>query len=80
LPFAYNDTKGEQFGRLLKKYEEAKQAAGDESPEPASQVNQTIETAPTCANGHANGDAAALLELLRKTIGSSVDANHREAK
>jgi hypothetical protein len=27
------------------------------------------------ANGHANGDAAALLDLLRRTIGSSVDAN-----
>jgi cobaltochelatase CobS len=75
LAFAYNDTKGEQFGRLMKKYDEAKQAAGDEPPEQSSQANQTIETAPTCANGHTNGDAAALLELLRKTIGSSVDAN-----
>ena len=28
LAFAYNDAKGEQFGRLLKKYEEAKEAAG----------------------------------------------------
>ncbi|MGH6671824.1 MAG: hypothetical protein ACRECV_07600 [Xanthobacteraceae bacterium] len=75
LAFAYNDTKGEQFGRLLKKYEEAKQAAGDEAPEETSQANQTIETATTCVNGHANGDAAALLDLLRKTIGSNVDAN-----
>lgn len=75
LAFAYNDIKGEQFARLLKKYEEARQAAGDDAPEEGSQANQTIETAATCANGHANGDAAALLELLRKTIGSSVDAN-----
>jgi AAA domain (dynein-related subfamily) len=74
LAFAYNDTKGDQFGRLLKKYEEAKEAAGDEGPEQACQANQTFETAP-CGNGQANGDAAALLELLRKTIGSSVDAN-----
>ena len=70
LAFAYNDTKGDQFARLLKKYEEAKEAAGEECPE---QAFETIETA-TAANGQANGDAAALLELLRKTIGSSVDA------
>ncbi len=75
LAFAYNDAKGEQFGRLLKKYEEAKQAAGDDPPEQSAEANQTIETAATCTNGHANGDAAALLDLLRKTIGSSVDAN-----
>ena len=30
LAFAYNDTKGEQFARLLKKYEEAKEAAGED--------------------------------------------------
>ena len=70
LAFAYNDTKGEQFARLLKKYEEAKEAAGEDCPE---QAFETIETA-TAANGQANGDAAALLELLRKTIGASVDA------
>ena len=70
LAFAYNDTKGEQFARLLKKYEEAKEAAGEDCPE---QAFETIETA-TAANGQANGDAAALLEMLRKTIGASVDA------
>ena len=70
LAFAYNDTKGDQFARLLKKYEEAKEAAGEDCPE---QAFETIETA-TAANGQAHGDAAALLELLRKTIGASVDA------
>ncbi len=75
LAFAYNDTKGDQFTRLLKKYEEARQAAGDEPAEEAAHTNQTIETASSCANGHASSDAAALLDLLRKTIGSSVDAN-----
>ena len=32
LALAYNDTKGEQFLRLLRKYEEAKEAAGDMPP------------------------------------------------
>ena len=45
LALAYNDTKGEQFARLLKKYEEAKEAAGEERSEQASEANQTIETA-----------------------------------
>ena len=75
LALAYNDTKGDQFARLLKKYEEAKEAAGDEVPDQAVEANQTFETASNGTNGHANSDAAALLELLRKTIGSSVDAN-----
>jgi hypothetical protein len=75
LGLAYNDTKGDQFARLLKKYEEAKNAAGDEVQDHAAESNQTFETAAACANGHANGDATALLELLRRTIGSSVDAN-----
>jgi hypothetical protein len=73
LALAYNDTKGDQFARLLKKYEEAKEA--DEVSDQAAGANQTFETGTTGANGQANGDAAALLELLRKTIGSSVDAN-----
>jgi hypothetical protein len=72
LALAYNDTKGDQFARLLKKYEEAKEAAGHEVSDQAVEANQTFETV---SNGHANSDAAALLELLRKTIGSSVDAN-----
>jgi hypothetical protein len=75
LALAYNDTKGDQFARLLKKYEEAKEAAGEEVSEQSVEANQTFETASTSTNGHANSDAAALLELLRKTIGSSVDAN-----
>jgi hypothetical protein len=76
LALAYNDTKGDQFARLLKKYEEAKEAAGDEvSDQVVVEANQTFETASNGTNGHANSDAAALLELLRKTIGSSVDAN-----
>jgi hypothetical protein len=75
LGLAFNDTKGDQFARLLKKYEEAKEAAGDELSDQATEANQTFETAATSTNEHANSDAAALLELLRKTIGSSVDAN-----
>ncbi len=75
LALAYNDTKGDQFARLLKKYEEAKEAAGDEVLNQAVEANQTFETASTTTDGHANSDAAALLKLLRKTIGSSVDAN-----
>jgi hypothetical protein len=75
LALAYNDTKGEQFSRLLRKYEEAKEAAGDDAPDQTSEPNQTFETVVNGANGHANGDAAALLDLLRRTIGSSVDAN-----
>src|SRR4029077_16201926 len=59
LALAYNDTKGEQFSRLLRKYEEAKEAAGDEAPEETCAANQTIETAASGANGHADGDAAA---------------------
>jgi hypothetical protein len=53
----------------------AKKAAGDEVSDQASETNQTFETAATSTTGHADSDAAALLELLRKTIGSSVDAN-----
>lgn len=75
LALAYNDPKGDQFARLLKKYEEAKEAAGDEVPDQVVEANQTFETTSNGTNGHANSDAAALLELLRKTIGSSVDAN-----
>ncbi len=75
LALAYNDTKGDQFARLLKKYEEAKEAAGDHLPQETAETNRTFETAPSCSNGQANGDAAALLDLLRRTIGSSVDAN-----
>jgi hypothetical protein len=75
LALAYNDTKGDQFARLLKKYEEAKEAARDEVSDQVVEGNQTFETAANGTNGHANSDAAALLELLRKTIGSSVDAN-----
>jgi hypothetical protein len=79
LALAYNDTKGDQFSRLLKKYEEAKKAAGEEGEDDAGGAKQTFETTAAtnghAVNGHANGDAAALLDLLRKTIGSSVDAN-----
>lgn len=75
LALAYNDPKGDQFARLLKKYEEAKEAAGDEVPDQVVEANQTFETTSNGTNGHANSDATALLELLRKTIGSSVDAN-----
>jgi hypothetical protein len=72
---AYNDRKGDQFARLLKKYEEAKNAAGGEEDHTAEAI-KTIETAAVvCPNGHASGDADALLDLLRRTIGSSVDAN-----
>jgi hypothetical protein len=74
LALAYNDIKGDQFARLLKKYEEAKEAA-DEEPQDVSAANQTFETVVGSTNGHGNGDAAALLDLLRRTIGSSVDAN-----
>ncbi len=75
LGLAFNDTKGDQFARLLKKYEEAKDAAGDEVSDQAVEAKQTFETASTSTNGRVNSDAAAPLELLRKTIGSSVDAN-----
>jgi hypothetical protein len=80
LALAYNDTKGDQFARLLKKYEEAKKAASEEGEDDSAGANQTIETTaiPTngyATNGHADGDAAALLDLLRRTIGSSVDAH-----
>src|SRR6266567_8305418 len=75
LALAYNDPTGEQYGRLLRKFEEAKDAAGDESPISNFDTNETIKTAAHSGNGHANGDAAALLEMLRKLIGSSVDAN-----
>ena len=37
LALAYNDTKGEQFSRLLRKYEEAKEAAGEDAPEQTSE-------------------------------------------
>jgi hypothetical protein len=75
LAYAYNDAKGDQFARLLKKYEEAKNAAGEEMEDRTPDAFKTIETVAACSNGHANGDAAALLDLLRRTIGSSVDAN-----
>src|SRR5712672_3538241 len=69
LALAYNDTKGEQFSRLLRKYEDAKEAAGEEAAE------QTFETSEaSCGSGEANGEATALLEMLRKAIGASVDA------
>jgi hypothetical protein len=74
LALAYNDTKGDQFARLMKKYEEAREAAGDGTLEQAAEANQTFETAAASAKDQINGDAAALLELLRKTIGSSTDA------
>jgi hypothetical protein len=72
LALAYNDTSGEQYTRLLRKFEEAKEAAGDE-PEPEFETNRTPEA--SAGNGHASSDAAALLEMLRKTIGASVDAD-----
>jgi cobaltochelatase CobS len=75
LALAYNDTTSEQYARLLRKFEEAKDAAGDEASDEIFETNETIKTAPSSENGHANGDAAALLEMLRKVIGSSVDAN-----
>src|SRR5712671_3257940 len=74
LALAYNDTTGEQYTRLLRKYEEAKDAAGEEVSDQAFETNETIQTAASSGNGHANGDATALLEMLRKAIGSSVDA------
>jgi cobaltochelatase CobS len=75
LALAYNDISGEQYTRLLRKFEEAKDAAGGETSDQAFETNETIQTAANSGNGHANGDAAALLEMLRKVIGSSVDAN-----
>jgi cobaltochelatase CobS len=73
LALAYNDTKGEQFSRLLRKYEDAKEAAGEG---PADfETTETIKTAVAGGNGEANGDATALLEMLRKAIGASVDAH-----
>jgi len=74
LALAYNDITGDQYSRLLRKYEEAKEAAGEESSDRDFQTNETIETAANGSNGHANGEAAALLEMLRKAIGASVDA------
>src|SRR5712691_7364681 len=65
----------EKYTRLLRKYEEAKDAAGEEVSDQAFETNETIQTAASSGNGHANGDATALLEMLRKAIGSSVDAN-----
>src|SRR5215470_2883570 len=50
LALAYNDIKGEQFSRLLRKYEDAKEAAGEDAPEPSD----TIKAAVTCGNGEAN--------------------------
>jgi hypothetical protein len=50
LALAYNDTKGDQFARLLKKYEEAKEAAGDEvSDQVVVEANQTFETSNALA-------------------------------
>src|SRR6266853_89437 len=60
---------------LVRKCEEAKDAAGDEASEDGFVPNETIKTVASSSNGHANGDAAALLEMLRKVIGSSVDAS-----
>jgi hypothetical protein len=57
LALSYNDTKGDQFARLLKKYEEAKEAAGDEVSDSAVEPNQTFETAPP--ERACNSDAAA---------------------
>ncbi len=74
LALAYNDTSGDQYARLLRKYEEAKESAGDEAFDRAFETNETNQTANSC-NGHANGDAAALLEMLRRAVGSSVDAS-----
>jgi cobaltochelatase CobS len=70
LALAYNDTKGEQFSRLMRKYEDAKEAAGEEAAEQSFETNETIKT----DTGGGNGDATALLEMLRKAIGASVDA------
>jgi hypothetical protein len=66
LALAYNDTKGEQFSRLLRKYEEAKEAAGDDAPDQTPEPNQTFETVVNGANGHANGDAAARSSYCRR--------------
>jgi hypothetical protein len=51
LALAYNDTKGEQFSRLLRKYEVAKKAAGDDAPDQTSEPNQTFKTVVNGANG-----------------------------
>jgi cobaltochelatase CobS len=74
LALAYNDTKGEQFSRLLRKYEDAKEAAGEEAADQSFETSETIKTAANSGN-EANGDATALLEMLRKAIGASVDAH-----
>jgi len=74
LALAYNDTTGDQYARLLRKYEEAKESAGDEASDRAFETNETNQTVNSC-NGHANSDAAALLEMLRRAVGSSVDAS-----
>ncbi len=75
LALAYNDVSGEQYTRLLRKFEEAKDAAGDEASDDTFETNETIKTVASSSNCRASGDAAALLEMLRKVIGSSVDAN-----
>src|SRR6266699_6698932 len=50
LALAYNDTTGEQYGRLLRKFDEAKDAAGDEASEDACAANETIKTAANSGN------------------------------
>ena len=44
LALAYNDTKGERFARRLRKYEDAKEAAGDEVADRSIETNETIKT------------------------------------
>jgi hypothetical protein len=43
LALAYNDTRGEQFSRLLRKYEDAKEAAGEETAERSFETSETIK-------------------------------------
>src|SRR6266403_4681017 len=53
LALAYNDTKGEQFSRLLRKYEDAKEAAGEQAAEQSFEASATIKTAVGCDSGEA---------------------------
>jgi hypothetical protein len=69
LALAYNDRKGDQFARLLKKYEEAKNAVGDEVEDHTAEAIKTIETATACPTGHSNGDAAVCLTSSAGLLG-----------
>src|SRR6266568_8483026 len=52
LALAYNDATGEQYGRLLRKFDEARDAAGDQASDDTFVANETIKTAASSGNGH----------------------------